>query len=109
MVSIEDGLKFIRSHYLLLEWTDESILDIIRQAILNKAFSYTLNNKGELNGIVIGKWINPCTIHIITIYGELKPFLVYLKNIAPWCHTITGIRHNRNILYEPTDFQSLLN
>lgn len=98
-ISLEDALRFIRTHDKLEGWTDLQILNKLRHAINRHCFTYTHEN-GKLTGIAIGEWKDEgATVHVTLLIGRLKPFVNYLKKVFPDCKTITAWRGKKFISY----------
>jgi hypothetical protein len=98
MIKIEEAIKFIRERGGLTHWTDDEIKMGISKSIQNYAFTYTRNEKGELDGLAFGQWITSEKLHISYMTGKLNVFMDYLRNTFPKCKYITAFRKGKTDL-----------
>lgn len=78
-------------------WRDEDIKSIIYQAVYNKTFLLTLDEKNEIDSLGVGLKTSPAVIHIYCVIAEsrksFKKLLKFLFEKFPSQEYFTGFRH----------------
>jgi hypothetical protein len=96
MHTIKDVIDLLRMNHILDDWTDAQIATGTINAINTCCHTHTTDKHGNLDGVVIGRWVEP-TKHIFVIAavgkGKLRIFFDFLRNHFPECRRISYLRH----------------
>lgn len=91
--NLQDALSFIRNNGMLKTWNDSSIISAIKKSIDDYAFTYTRDNTGKLDGIVIGQWNSKESYYCICCIGKLSVFLTFIRTNFPNCKEVVSERY----------------
>lgn len=102
MITVNDCINLLAKHKVLKNWTVGQAAYAVEKAIETNCMAYGKDENGNLESIVIGRWNDSCSIHIIAIAGKhgcLKTFFKHLKVTHPQVKTLTAVRYGKETIY----------
>lgn len=79
MPSIQDAVDYIRQQdKILKKWSNEDLTREIYESISERAFYYSLDSEGKINGVVLGRIFGE-NLHIVGILAKPSAFKLFVR------------------------------
>ena len=100
--SIKDCLDLIRANDVLPDWSDAQLVNALHKSLQDAAFTYTIDEAGNLDGLVLARWDAEDSLHIIAMVckGKMWTLLKYLRRVFPKTKHITYYRSKRDLEFK---------
>lgn len=104
-LTANDVVQFLlanRCGKVIANWTEHEIAATVVQSISDGCFVWSCDERGRLNGVVLGLRKGPNHVHVsailLTAGAKLRTFLAYFEQHFPAGTKLTGYRQKSNRL-----------